>query len=964
MLACLVFAFGLSDTPRQALEIDRASSLPADAARDAELTVTVLKKGGERVAGAEVRVFWQRDRKYYVAGRGLTDAAGQIHFERLARGVVWVVVHKAKLARTSTQIALGDTPREAHVTLADAHTLEVNVADDEGRPLGEVTVLVQGVDPLPHGALTDDGGRAHLDRLGPAPWQLRVSARGYESVRREVSANTQIVLRRLGGLTVHVQHEDGSAAPGASIVIAGAKLWPARRATTNPKGVASISGLLDGAYDLRAQHGSDVSDTLFGFQLAQGRSESVTLTLHAGRIVTVLVTEGPEADAPVVPSADVVLVEGGLSSFPLRGRTGSDGLVRLGPIAAGPATVGARAEGFVPRGGIAVPEGTNDPVQVGLLRGATLRGEVVDERGFGIDGASIEVVGSDVFGLPVAEAPLLLNFNRLHFAWALTGPVPLIPAGELGVMPGPVPPIPGLSSGFPLSAGDEGAVGSLVDPWVTRENGSFVASPVSPGRVRALVRHPDFVEGLSDAVTLAPGGSATVKVVLFRGGLLEGRVLDHRDFPVAGAQVQLYALSGSYERLALTAEDGTFAFAAVPRQVAVSVARPEDPLTVVLHDIVEVSEDQRAEIELTLPEPRENVEIKVVDEQGRGIDMAQVSVASLDPSAPRRQTLFTPQTGAVTLVDLRGLPIDVTVQAVGWAVRKRRVERAPERLEIELSHGIIVEGEVTSVRGRRYVEAAQVTLVSGGQRMLALTDQAGRYHFDNVPEGKAKVFYEHPDYARASRDAEVVDTGREDRPLELPTVDLVEAATVSGRVLNVDGEPVAGARVGVGFVPAYFAVGSLPEGLTTSNERGEFKLSKVPPGRQIIAAYAPDVGRGQSAPLEIDPDLPESDLEIVLTEPAPAEPPGVGGGVAVTLGERGSKKHPAVVVVHVAPGSHAEQSGLRAGDRLRRIADEAVRDMQSARALLNGPVGSDVVVEVERDGRLLSLELLREQIRR
>ena len=41
--------------------------------------------------------------------------------------------------------------------------------------------------------------------------------------------------------------------------------------------------------------------------------------------------------------ADVVLVEEGLSSFPLQGRTGKEGAVDLGPISPGRATASARA---------------------------------------------------------------------------------------------------------------------------------------------------------------------------------------------------------------------------------------------------------------------------------------------------------------------------------------------------------------------------------------------------------------------------------------------------------------------------------------------------------------------------------------------------------------------------------------------------------------------------------------------
>ena len=84
-----------------------------------------------------------------------------------------------------------------------------------------------------------------------------------------------------------------------------------------------------------------------------------------------------------------------------------------------------------------MPDVTKEPVRIALLRGATLRGDVVDARGFPIDGASIEVIGTDTFGLPIAETPLLSAFRNTHFDWSLAGPLALIPAGELGVMPGP-----------------------------------------------------------------------------------------------------------------------------------------------------------------------------------------------------------------------------------------------------------------------------------------------------------------------------------------------------------------------------------------------------------------------------------------------------------------------------------------------------------------------------------------------
>ncbi|HXN34172.1 MAG TPA: hypothetical protein VN894_20060, partial [Polyangiaceae bacterium] len=89
----------------------------------------------------------------------------------------------------------------------------------------------------------------------------------------------------------------------------------------------------------------------------------------------------------------------------------------------------------------------------------------------------------------------------------------------------------------PLSTSD-------VEPWVTRADGTFRASPASPGRLRAIVRHPQFVEAQSEPVTLAPGGEVEVEIVMHGGGALEGRVVDAHNRPVE-ARVSVSATRGT-----------------------------------------------------------------------------------------------------------------------------------------------------------------------------------------------------------------------------------------------------------------------------------------------------------------------------------------------------------------------------------------------------------------------------------
>jgi hypothetical protein len=662
----------------------------------------------------------------------------------------------------------------------------------------------------------------------------------------------------------------------------------------------------------------------------------------------------------------VALVEGGLSSFPLHGRTGSDGKVTLGPIAPGPATLSARAPDFVGRGAVPVPESGNEPVRIALLRGATLKGEVVDARGDAVDGASIEVIGTDLQGLPVAETPVLQDFRAAHFAWALPGPAPLIPAGELGVMPGPVPPIPPAWAGPTLAqpAPDPGVTAARSEPWVTRFDGHFVAHPVTPGRVRALVRHPAFVEAVSDPVTLGPGGEASVKVVLLSGGTLEGKVVDPVGRGVSGARIDLAALAGTLERTTVTASDGTFAFAAVPAQVVLSVTRPDELSTVALRETIEIPEGEKKVVELRLPAPRGSVRVVVEDDGGRPIDAAQVTVLSVDPKAPLRQTQFTGTDGAVTIGDALGLAVRVLIEAPGWALSARQLAMAPELLKIRLERGVLVSGKVTSVRGRRDVAGASVTLIAEGTRRSALSDANGSFVLRDVAPGSVRIAVSHPEFASIELGADVKSTGRPDRPFELAAIELTEAGSVEGEVVDEQGRPVLAARVAVGVVPAYLPAGALPAGVAVTDARGRFRLGGVAPGSHVLESYAAGVGRGVARNVTVDAGRAASGVKIRLIRGAEPTEPASSGGVAVTLGERGSGPDLEVVVVHVAPGSEAERGGLRVGDVIDGIDGVLPQSMSEARARLGGPTGSDVVITLARGDRTLSLRIAREPVRR
>jgi protocatechuate 3,4-dioxygenase beta subunit len=971
-LACLVFALGVRDTPERPL---RARPVPAPVTSEfrAVLTVEVLANEAEAkpLAGATVRVFWNDENTFRLVGSAQTNDEGRTRIAALPRGVLCVVADAPGRARSSTQLVMDEDERIAALSLLPEQTLGVTVLDEQGSPLENATVLVTANDPLPHGALTNPSGLASLNRLGAAPYRIKASARGYESAEiAGVTAPTTLRLRRLGAFIVRVVGEDQTPVSGATVTLAGTTLWPARQVTTNAVGLVTVRGLLAGSFDLRARKERLISSTELGVVLGRGEEKTITLRLIEGRFVTVWVTDGEGEPAVVVPNADVVVAESGLSAFPERGRTEANGKVTLGPFELGALSASATARDFVGTSVVAVPDETTAPLRIALRRGGTVRGTVVDVFDHPIAGASIEIIGTDFSGLPIAETPRMRELQAAGFARALTGPQTLMPVGELGITQGPIPTIPGAKTqgGDYLLATDELRarfeplkVGSDVDNWVTRYDGSFVAHPVTPGRLRAFVRHPAYVEAQSELVTLSGGGSVDVKVVLRAGGSLEGVVVDRYGRSVGGVRVELATSTGSRVLSTYTADDGAFAFAALPSEVTLTVARAENPERAVLRERLTVREGRRETVRLVLPEARESVECQVRDERGEPVEGAEVVVASLDSGSPLRQTRFTDAEGKVLFDDARELELSISVDSPGYAPAQRHLGKAPERVTFTLKRGVKIGGRVTSVRGRVPVAMARITVISDGRRRVTISDREGSWQMADVPEGTVHLVVEGPESPVFEIDKRIERQARDDRLFDVGEIDLPEAGGVAGTVVDRRGDPVAGARVSTRALGGYSPMTAQTVGTAVSDALGNFRLSPVAIGKVTLYAVAPGVGQGHSEVIEVQRDRDRDSVTIVLKDALEDEAElATGSSVAVTL----SAVSGLVLVTQVAAGSEAERAGLRAGDEISLVDGVKPTSVADARRRLSGPENVDVLIEVVRQNAHLKLRTVREQVRR
>ncbi len=949
---------------RSAAAAPVASAVADPSRRAGALDVTVHGvPEGAPLAGAHVRALTVIDERAYLIDSSDTDAQGHARFDALPRGEAWILADAPDRARGSTRLAVDGSARTVAIDLAREHTLDVLARDEVGAPVpgAEVEVVAPG-EPLPVGERTAADGHAVVGRLCAGPWQATARADGFEEAtgRGKEGETLTLVLRKLGSIAAHVVSEDGSPAADARVAVAGATLWPARVATADARGDVRIGGLAAATYSLRATKDDRVSPIEFDVTVARGQEQRVVLHLVRGRFVVARVTDGDAADAPPIAAARVTLAEGGLSPFPLEATTDRAGRARLGPIAPGGAALSARAEGFVGGGAIAVKDPPPAETRVALVRAGALTGRVLDARGRPIDGATIALVGTDPSGQPILDDPRRTGFQLAHFDAMLTGPAPLLPAGELGVIPGPVAPIPE-RVGPPVQTRAPGPPVDA-DPWVTRADGTFRAAPASPGRVRAIVRHPQYVEAQSELVTLVPGGEAHVDVVMLEGGNLEGRVLDAHQRPIEHGRVTVVATKGTLERTTRTASDGSFAFAALPDSVVLTAADADEGPEARL--AVAVPEGGRQEITVVLPEPRDPLPVAVVDDRGWPVAAAQVSASSLATDSWLRTTAFTDDSGEASLRGARGLALRVEVRAPSHAPRVVTTDGSEETLRVELVAAERATGEVVAERGRDPVAGAVVTLYTDLGARRARTDAQGTFALADLAPGSARMEVRAAGFAPQVRVVAIPDSsGR--RPFAVPRLELVAEGSVEGDVVDAHGDPVVGARIAKDDVPTWLLVGSTPDSIAVTDSKGRFALRGLPEGTMTLEAYAPGLGRARADGVKVVAGRTTENVHVVIApsdDESPGADPTASGGVAVTLGETGAPAQ--VVVVSVVEGSEAERAGIVPGDVLLDVDGVHVDAMADARAKLTGPIAQDVVVAVQRGDRTLTLRVAREAVRR
>lgn len=899
----------------------------------------------------------------------------------LALAVVGFVLWQKSLPAPAKPAAPPSASAPASGAAATASTaqgslaLEGRVEDDYGRSVEGATVealRVSGsaMQSAATGA-TDAKGSFRLGGLAAGRYEVRARKPGYSDqaigeVAVPAESILQLKLERTGVLRGRVVHGDGKPAAGAQVVLRGSGAAAPPNARSEPDGTFELNGLPAGIYGVDAKLSTGlaelVSEPEEGIELQPGAEAWVMLELSASAVLSGQITD--RATGRPIPAATIAPEPDGLARPVGPIATDLEGRFAIAGLRGGVARVLAQAPGYVPQSELGIAGGA--PIAIALQLGGALSGKVVDEAGAPVAGADLEVIQQ---GAELVDSQ--------------TPSITLATGESLGVTVGAVPKIPIEGGALPL--GFFGSGGVSAGGGVTLRSaadGSFRITPVAPGNLLVVARHPAFTAGQSAVVELKAGAEcAGLQIALGLGGTVQGEVLDAEELPAPGIPIELSLQQGdaSLKLTTVSDRDGRFELGPV-RGTGVVIAHPPGEPPVQVDVVVETPEDVPVVLRLSGESGR--ILGEIAGASGEPLVAAVVRVSVPNATPPFTRTAVTDSDGRFELAGLPKALCQLEIEHSDHVPLALEVVPGSEPLRLQLASGARLRAEVIDSESGDAIPGALVSVRAGPSarsRVLGRgrTTRLGVVEIRSLSDRNYWIYIEHSGHATGRFEA-LIEAGGE--PTDLGTLELTAAASASGQVVDRYGGTVANAQVAAGDPPAWktavrtakdgsFRIRGLPAGDLVLTARAATGELSDPTGARALAgeeaaAIVLRLPTDGSEPEPVSPVSAERDAEprepaeprVKADRPEPAAGPSLIEGVPVALGYATGQ-----VRIQRLLSSGARAVGLREGDVLYAVNGERVLAVAQARALLRGPSGGSAVLELMREGKRVSVKVTRER---
>ncbi len=444
------------------------------------------------------------------------------------------------------------------------------------------------------------------------------------------------------------------------------------------------------------------------------------------------------------------------------------------------------------------------------------------------------------------------------------------------------------------------------DGVITGKNGEWSVASVAAGSYRFVLSHPDY-EPATTAPVVVDGATprSGIEIRAAAGGEVRGTVTSTSGAPVVAADVRFVASGGVVwrtARQAFTDADGNYVIRGLPRRRAQLVATHVSGAS----DLVDIdlTNAARATANLTLSIDGA-IDGMVVTSSGEPVPEAQV-VAEPDWSGDvTERERWVVRGDQYRIADAGGKFHIGGLPAGNYRVRAARPGTSESMLWTQV--GQVVPTNTTGLKltvssqstlaGRVLYEdgspppAFTVAVGYGTPKPFATAD--GRFSIE-VPGGAFNLAVSGPTFIRKLVAIDIKDGSKKD----LGTVNVKRGRSISGRVIDASGVPVAGATVAAGQLLSgdgqklYIESESVGAQETKTDGQGRFVMSGFPPASITVTAGKDGVGRSQSVSIPSGPSSAEVELVLAAT-----------GSVSGTVRMDGTPLAETIVIASPANGS-------------------------------------------------------------
>ena len=793
----------------------------------ATLLGTVRDEAGKPVRGAVVRALGEVSAEY-VPLTERTDTAGRFAFHGLGAGRYTVVAREGSRAPAIASASVEDRGESAlDLTLGEGGFVTGRLLDAGDRPL-EGRVRVAEVDErILHPALYDlmqaEAGPDGRFVLGPVPFgplAVEAFAPGYAPHSLETALDTRSRSADLGdvvldtGLRIRgvVRTRDGTPIGGATVLTYARSESATRPPTTvsDEDGTFALGGLQPGNMPL---HVSAPGYAPLQQSVAAG-ADDLELVLDPGGTVigSVVDAKGQPVDGATLFAQTEETGENRGHGFATADEGG--GRFTLRDLRSGRYVIQARA----PKHGEAAAQavvGAGRTTDVGAVRlrpGGTVRGTVVDAAGEPVAGASVRV-----------------------------------------------------------ETGTPRALDSIAQ---TDGRGAFEIAGVPPGQFHVAARHPAFAPGRAPAEIESETDTVDVRVVLPRGGRVEGVVRRRDGEPFAGGQVIVLAgpaplgWNAGGSRVTV-ADDGSFALEHAPAgRARVLLLMPATTTGVPAHQSilqreVDVLDGETTRLDITTREvlvsgrvtraggPAPGVTVILQPRRSGTVFGVAPLAATARGAGPQPLVGTTREDGRYELLLFEPGEYQATRRTPEGATGPLRAASQPADrpgfMHVEVPDvpaysldfvlgASPVSGIVIDADTGQPVARALVNFLGGGSFGRSETGADGRFSFEVEP-AEGRLLARAESYAETEERLAVGETGAQDLRIELR-----RGAMITGRIEDGAGRPRGDVPIRAQLEGAE---ASGPGGFAVSLPDGRFRMTGLREGSYSLAAGTETVGFGQ-----------------------------------------------------------------------------------------------------------------------